>query len=100
MKNPRGIKPPPFKVRLFGSLIVLLGTILSFIISNLPCKQEQGLYGVAQLFAPLLVGFLGVFVFLISTYITTNKIILNIILSGITSYVVYVGFDLSCYKFW
>ena len=82
------------KIRYIGIISIVAVTAISEIIANIPQTRELGLAGVANLFAPLLVGFIGLIIFLIISFFVKNKSFLWISLFGISVYIIYVGIDL------
>ncbi len=82
------------KTRTIGIATILSVTVISEVIANLPQKYDPELYGVAQIFAPILVGLIGLVLFLITSFIIKKRILLYIVLGCITTYILYVGLDL------
>ena len=82
------------KIRIIGAIIIVLATIISVILSNLPQKHETGLFGVAQIFAPLLIGAISLIVFIALSFLLKNKPSIWFVIISTSAYIIYVGLDL------
>lgn len=86
------------KIRLFGIITLVAAIIISEIIANLPGKHETGLFGVSQIFAPILIGVISIVVFVLLSLLFKNKFFLWCVVIITSIYIIYVGLDLH-YKF-
>ena len=86
------------KFRILGASLLGLSTLLSIIIANLPQKHEAGLFGVAQIFAPILIGAIAIVIFILLSLFVKNKLFLWAVIVVASIYIIYVGLDLH-YKF-
>ena len=82
------------QIRLIGTFLIIFVTIVSYLIANQDQGFDTGLYGVAQIFIPILSGIISTIVFLVLTFIIKKKAPLYVVLILLIGLILYLGFDL------
>ncbi|PIB35182.1 hypothetical protein BFP72_07120 [Reichenbachiella sp. 5M10] len=79
------------RIRKIGLLAILGATVIAEIIANLPESEDPGLYGVVQLYWPLINGAVVLCIFMLITFVLKRERVLMYVLYACVLYLIYVG---------
>ncbi|MEQ9426855.1 MAG: hypothetical protein RJQ09_20700 [Cyclobacteriaceae bacterium] len=83
------------KIRIRGTLALILAMIVAWVVANIPQNYGMGLGIVVSWYGPLIIGGLEISIFLLLSLFIKKVRILKVILLIMILYALYMGLDLN-----